>query len=49
MVKIMKGHKGGKEKYIEEVIKRCKVCQKGQMSKERPKVSLVKPKGWKDV
>ena len=49
MMQILKGSRVGKKEYIDEVIKRCKVCQRKQPAKQKPKVSVVKPKGNNDV
>ena len=49
MMQILRGSRVGKKEYIDEVIKRCKVCQRKQPGKHKPKVSVVKPKGNNDV
>ena len=42
MMQIFKGSEVGKNEYIDDVIKRCKVCQRNQPGKHKPKGSVVK-------
>ena len=49
MAKILKGSEVGEKKIIDEVIKRCKICQKSQKGQDVPKVSTFKPKTFNEI
>jgi hypothetical protein len=48
MINILRGAKKVRP-YIEEILKRCKVCQKFQPNKRKPKVSAVKARCFNDI
>ena len=49
MIKALKGSDLGKISLIKQVIKRCRICQLNQSSKNMPKISTVRPKSFNEI
>ena len=49
MVKALKGSELGKLSLIKQVLKRCRVCQLNQTSKNMPKISTTRPKSFNEI
>ena len=49
MMEILKHNGKGTRKVVNDVIRRCKICQTGKKNKPRPKIAFMKAKSFNDV